>query len=380
MNRNIVLLGVVSLLTDVSSEMIYPLIPIYLTAVLGASPAALGFIEGVAESLASLLKVYSGRLADKARQRKPLTTAGYALSVVGKGLFVVTASWTGVFWARLCDRFGKGIRSAPRDALIVDSIGTDERGRAFGLHRALDTAGAVIGIGLAYWLFMQYNGDYLTVFWLSVIPALTGVALLFFVYEPQKAVREPTKEKRFFWRELDSQLKFFLLITFLFNLGNSSNQFLLVRAGTQGFSPSEVILLYFLMNIVYMGAALPAGILSDQIGRKWLLVLGYGLYGLAYIGFANFNGRTEIITLFGVYGLYIGITEGVEKALLADIAPRFQRASIFGLHALIVGVALLPASLLAGALWSAFGAAAPFWFGGATGVCAAVALAAGLKK
>ena len=380
MNRNIVLLGVVSLLTDVSSEMIYPLIPIYLTAVLGASPAALGFIEGVAESLASLLKVYSGRLADKARQRKPLTTAGYALSVVGKGLFVVTASWTGVFWARLCDRFGKGIRSAPRDALIVDSIGTDERGRAFGLHRALDTAGAVIGIGLAYWLFTQYNGDYLTVFWLSVIPALTGVALLFFVYEPQKAVREPTKEKRFFWRELDSQLKFFLLITFLFNLGNSSNQFLLVRAGTQGFSPSEVILLYFLMNIVYMGAALPAGILSDQIGRKWLLVLGYGLYGLAYIGFANFNGRTEIITLFGVYGLYIGITEGVEKALLADIAPRFQRASIFGLHALIVGVALLPASLLAGALWSAFGAAAPFWFGGATGVCAAVALAAGLKK
>lgn len=380
MNRNIVLLGVVSLLTDVSSEMIYPLIPIYLTAVLGASPAALGFIEGVAESLASLLKVYSGRLADKARQRKPLTTAGYALSVVGKGLFVVTASWTGVFWARLCDRFGKGIRSAPRDALIVDSIGTDERGRAFGLHRALDTAGAVIGIGLAYWLFTQYNGDYLTVFWLSVIPALTGVALLFFVYEPQKAVREPTKEKRFFWRELDSQLKFFFLITFLFNLGNSSNQFLLVRAGTQGFSPSEVILLYFLMNIVYMGAALPAGILSDQIGRKWLLVLGYGLYGLAYIGFANFNGRTEIITLFGVYGLYIGITEGVEKALLADIAPHFQRASIFGLHALIVGVALLPASLLAGALWSAFGAAAPFWFGGATGVCAAVALAAGLKK
>ena len=248
------------------------------------------------------------------------------------------------------------------------------------MHRALDTAGAVIGIGLAYWLFTQYNGDYLTVFWLSVIPALTGVALLFFVYEPQKAVREPTKEKRFFWRELDSQLKFFLLITFLFNLGNSSNQFLLVRAGTQGFSPSEVILLYFLMNIVYMGAALPAGILSDQIGRKWLLVLGYGLYGLAYIGFANFNGRTEIITLFGVYGLYIGITEGVEKALLADIAPHFQRASIFGLHALIVGVALLPASLLAGALWSAFGASAPFWFGGATGVCAAVALAAGLKK
>ena len=180
--------------------------------------------------------------------------------------------------------------------------------------------------------------------------------------------------------QLDLQLKFFLLVSFFFNLGNSSNQFLLVRAGSQGFSPSEVILLYFLMNIVYLGAALPSGILSDKIGRKWLLVLGYCVYGLVYIGFANLNGRMEIISLFGVYGLYIGLTEGVEKALLADIASEFQRATVFGLHALIVGIALLPASLLAGVLWSTFGAAAPFWFGGVTGLGAAATLMIGLRK
>lgn len=380
MNKNIVLLGVVSLLTDISSEMIYPLIPIYLTVVLGASPAALGLIEGVAESLASVLKVFSGRLADRAGRRKPLTITGYALSVVGKGLFIVATAWTGVFWARLCDRFGKGIRTAPRDALIVDSIGTDQRGRAFGLHRALDTSGAVIGIGTAYWLFTQYSGSYLLVFWLAVIPAVLGVVLLFFVHEPQKIIHTPIERIKFFWRGLDPQLKFFLLVTFLFNLGNSSNQFLLIRAGSQGFSASEVILLYFLMNVVYLGAALPSGILSDKIGRKWLLVLGYCVYGFVYIGFANLNGRMEIVGLFGIYGLYIGLTEGVEKALLADIAPEFQRATVFGLHALIVGMALLPASLLAGILWSAFGAAAPFWFGGVTGLCAAVALILGLHK
>lgn len=380
MNKNIVLLGVVSLLTDISSEMIYPLIPIYLTAVLGASPAALGFIEGVAESLASLLKVFSGRLADRARRRKPLTITGYALSVMGKALFIAATSWTGILWARLCDRLGKGVRTASRDALIVDSIGTDERGKAFGLHRAMDTAGAVIGIGTAYWLFTQYSGSYLLVFWLSVIPAVLGVVLLFFVHESQKTIYTPIKQVKFFWRALDPQLKFFLLVSFFFNLGNSSNQFLLVRAGSQGFSPSEVILLYFLMNIVYLGAALPSGILSDKIGRKWLLVLGYCVYGLVYIGFANLNGRMEIISLFGVYGLYIGLTEGVEKALLADIASEFQRATVFGLHALIVGIALLPASLLAGALWSAFGAAAPFWFGGVTGLGAAATLMIGLRK
>ncbi len=380
MKRNIVILGLVSMFTDISSEMIYPLVPLYLTMVLGASPAVLGLIEGVAESLASLLKIFSGRMADRFAQKKPLAIAGYGLSAVGKLLFVVATSWTGVFWARISDRLGKGVRTAPRDAIIADSADENERGRAFGLHRALDTAGAVIGISLAYWLFTRYQGGYVTIFWLSIIPALIGVGLLFLVKEAKVKPREGIKSFAFSWRGLDPQLKFFIAVSLLFNLGNSSNQFLLVKAGALGFATEHVILLYLLMNVVYLVAAYPAGFLSDRVGRKRLLVAGYSIYGMVYLGFAVVDSSRAIIGLFGVYGLYTGLTEGVEKALLADIAPAQQRASIFGLHALVVGISLLPASLLAGLLWDLFGAAAPFWFGGGLGMLSAAALGLGLKK
>lgn len=380
MNRNIIILGLVSMFTDISSEMIYPLVPLYLTMVLGASPAALGLIEGVAESLASLLKIFSGRAADRFSSKKPLAIVGYGLSAVGKLLFVAATSWTGIFWARISDRFGKGIRTAPRDAIIADSSDAGGRGRAFGLHRALDTAGAVVGVSLAYWLFTRYHGGYVTIFWLAVIPALIGVGLLFLVHESRTKSGEGPKAIGFSWRALDPQLKFFILVSFLFNLGNSSNQFLLVKAGTMGFAPEQVILLYLLMNVIYLAAAYPAGFLSDRLGRKRLLVIGYSVYGFVYLGFAVASSSAAIIGLFGVYGLYIGLTEGVEKALLVDIAPVSQRASVFGLHALAVGVSLLPASAFAGFLWDLFGASAPFWFGGVLGVLAAVALGAGLRR
>lgn len=380
MHKNIIILGLVSLFTDISSEMIYPLVPLYLTIVLGASPAALGIIEGIAESLASVLKIISGRMADRLDKRKPLTIAGYGLSAVGKILFVVATSWTGILWARISDRFGKGIRTAPRDALIADSSDVESRGKAFGLHRAMDTAGAVIGIGVAYWLFTHYNGDYVMVFWLSMIPAVIGVLLLFLVSDSGKNTTQAVKKLVFSWKVLDSRLKYFIIISFLFNLGNSSNQFLLVRAGTVGFAPGQVILLYLLMNVTYFLISYPAGLLSDRVGRRALLVGGYCIYGLVYMGFAVANTPWAIMSLFGIYGLYIGLTEGVEKALLADMAPISQKASIFGLHALVVGAALLPASIIAGFLWDFFGASAPFWFGGSMGLAAAVALGFGLKK
>ncbi|SDF72934.1 MFS transporter [Sporomusa acidovorans] len=380
MHKNIILLGLVSLFTDISSEMIYPLVPLYLTAVLGASPAALGIIEGIAESLASLLKIGSGRLADRLEKRKPLAIAGYGLSAVGKVLFVVATSWTGILWARVSDRFGKGIRTAPRDALIADACDDQTRGKAFGLHRAMDTAGAVIGIGLAYWLFTRYNGHYITVFWLSVIPAVIGVLLLFLVSDAGKSTVQTAKKLTFSWRELDSRLKYFIIVSFLFNLGNSSNQFLLVRAGTVGFDAAQVILLYLLMNVTYLLISYPAGLLSDRVGRRALLVAGYLVYGLVYLGFALAQSAGALIVLFGIYGLYTGLTEGVEKALLADIAPGSQKASVYGLHALVVGAALLPASVIAGFLWDAFGAAAPFWFGGVTGLLAAGAIWLGLRQ
>jgi MFS family permease len=380
MHKNIIILGLVSLFTDISSEMIYPLVPLYLTIVLGASPASLGIIEGIAESLASVLKIISGRLADRLEKRKPLTIIGYGLSAVGKLLFVVATSWTGILWARISDRFGKGIRTAPRDALIADSSDVESRGKAFGLHRAMDTAGAVIGIGGAYWLFTHYNGNYVMVFWLSMIPAIIGVLLLFLVSDSGKSTTQAVKKLAFSWKALDNRLKYFIIISFLFNLGNSSNQFLLVRAGTVGFAPGQVILLYLLMNVTYFLISYPAGLLSDRVGRRALLVGGYCIYGLVYIGFAVANSSWAIMSLFGIYGLYIGLTEGVEKALLADIAPRSQKASVFGLHALVVGTALLPASIIAGFLWDLFGASAPFWFGGITGIFAAVAILFGLRK
>lgn len=325
MHKNIILLGLVSLFTDISSEMIYPLVPLYLTAVLGASPAALGIIEGIAESLASLLKIGSGRLADRLEKRKPLAIAGYGLSAVGKVLFVVATSWTGILWARVNDRFGKGIRTAPRDALIADACDDQTRGKAFGLHRAMDTAGAVIGIGLAYWLFTQYNGNYITVFWLSVIPAVIGVLLLFLVSDAGKSTMQTAKKLTFSWRELDSRLKYFIIVSFLFNLGNSSNQFLLVRAGTVGFDAAQVILLYLLMNVTYLLISYPAGLLSDRVGRRALLVAGYLVYGLVYLGFALVQSAWALIALFGVYGLYTGLTGGLKKRCWPISRPAAKR-------------------------------------------------------
>lgn len=374
MQRNIIILGLVSLFTDISSEMIYPLVPIYLTSVLGASPAVLGLIEGVSESLASLLRIVSGRVSDHFAMRKPLAIGGYGLSAVGKFLFVVATSWTGIFFARISDRLGKGIRTAPRDAMIADSSMAENRGRSFGLHRAMDTAGAVIGISLAYWLFTQYQGNYQILFWVAVIPAIIGVILLFFAQEVKIKKSTAIQKLTFSWAALDKRLRGFIIITFLFNLGNSSNQFLLVRAGNFGFAPEQVVLLYLLMNISYFLVTYPAGRLSDYIGRRAVVVTGYTIYGLVYMGFAVAGSQNAIVVLFVLYGLYTGLTEGVEKALLADMAPVNQTATVYGIHALTVGLALLPASLIAGLLWDTFGAAAAFWFGSFTGLAAAAAI------
>lgn len=374
MQRNIIILGLVSLFTDISSEMIYPLVPIYLTSVLGASPAVLGLIEGVSESLASLLRIVSGRVSDHFAMRKPLAIGGYGLSAVGKFLFVVATSWTGIFFARISDRLGKGIRTAPRDAMIADSSMAENRGRSFGLHRAMDTAGAVIGISLAYWLFTQYQGNYQILFWVAVIPAIIGVILLFFAQEVKIKKSTAIQKLTFSWAALDKRLRGFIIITFLFNLGNSSNQFLLVRAGNFGFAPEQVVLLYLLMNISYFLVTYPAGRLSDYIGRRAVVVTGYTIYGLVYMGFAVAGSQNAIVVLFVLYGLYTGLTEGVEKALLADMAPVNQTATVYGIHALTVGLALLPASLIAGLLWDTFGAAAAFWFGSFTGLSAAAAI------
>ena len=371
---NIILLGITSLLTDISSEMVYPILPVFLIVTLGASPAILGLIEGIAESLSSLLKVFSGYFSDKLKSRKPFTILGYAASTVGKFFLYIAASWGWVLSARIIDRTGKGIRTAPRDALIAESAKAERRGAAFGLHRAMDTAGAVTGVVLAYFLVRRYAGNLRPIFLFSLVPAFLGVLFLFFVREKKTEPHERKEKLKLDWRSLDKRLKLFLVFTFLFTLGNSSNQFLLLRAKTQGASLLTVILMYLVYNIVYCVFAYPAARLSDRIGRKKVLVAGYFSYGLVYLGFALTSSINAFWFLFGFYGLYIGFTEGVEKALITDISPVNLRATTIGLHATLVGLGLLPASLLAGLLWKFFGPSAPFYFGAFMGLFSSAGL------
>ncbi|MFA5144726.1 MAG: MFS transporter [Candidatus Omnitrophota bacterium] len=371
---NIIILGITSLLTDISSEMIYPLLPVFLVTTLGASPAILGLIEGIAESLASMLKVFSGYSSDKTKTRKPLTILGYAGSAFGKIFIYISTGWGHVFAGRLIDRLGKGIRTAPRDALIIDSAKEGKRGAAFGLHRAMDSLGASLGVFISYLLIVHYRGNIKSVFLFSLIPAFLGVLFLFLVKEKKRELKPGVERPKFKWHALDKKLKLFLIFTFIFTLGNSSNQFLLLRAKNMGSPLALVILFYLVYNIVYCLAAYPASRLSDKIGRRNLLVFGYLFYGLVYLGFAVNNSPGILWLLFGIYGLYMGFTDGVEKALVADIAPSQLRATTIGLHAALVGVGLFPASLLAGMLWQYFGPAAPFYFGGFMGILSSFGL------
>lgn len=373
MSVNIIILGLASLLTDVSTEMVYPLLPLFLTQTLGASPAILGLIEGMAESVASLLRVFSGYLSDRLGRRKPLTIAGYAASTVGKVLLYAATAWTAVLGGRLVDRFGKGVRTAPRDALIADSSDPRRRGRAFGLHRAMDTAGSVIGVLLALLFLRGAPAQYRSIFLWSLIPAALAVLVLFAVKDRPAAARETTPPRLRF-SGLDRRLQGFLIVIFLFTLGNSSNQFLILRASSLGVSSVNAILLYLVYNVVYLAVSYPGGRLSDAIGRRSVLVAGYAAYGVVYLGFGLARTAAALPFLFATYGIYIGLVEGVEKALVADLAPVPLRATAIGLHATLVGIGLLPASLLAGWLWTAFGPGAPFYFGGVLGLAAAAGL------
>lgn len=370
----VILLGLTSFFTDISSEMVYPLIPLFLVSRLGASPAIVGLIEGLAESLASLLKVFSGYYSDRMQKRKPLAVFGYVSSGLSKLILLGASSWGWVLVARVGDRFGKGIRTAPRDALIAESADRNQQGAAFGLHRALDTMGAVVGITFAYYLFTHYQGDYARVFLLALIPAALGIGTLLMVREPKEKRLQNRPQLVIQWRQLDGRLKRFLLITLVFTLGNSSNQFLLLRVQNLGFATGTILLLYLVYNIVYGISAYPVGRLADVFGAKRLLVTGYAVYGLVYILFARAGSLGTLYGLFALYGLHSGLTEGVQKSFVSQLAPAEAKGTFMGLHATLVGIGLFPASLLAGLLWSTVGPAAPFWFGGSLGFLAATGL------
>ncbi len=379
---NIVLLGLVSFFSDISSEMVYPLIPLYLTAVFGATPALIGLIEGIAESLASLLKVFSGYLTDRYQHKKPIAFSGYAMGIVYKVALLLAGSWAGVLVARMIDRIGKGIRTTPRDVMVSENARQGRAGQAFGLHKALDMAGSAIGILLAYFLLKSATGnfDYRNVFWLSMIPAALGLLMILFIREKRAARNMQPRER--FWknlRSLNGQLKLYLLVTFLFTLGNSSNAFLLLRAKSVGFSDTSVILLYFIYNFTAAILAIPAGRRSDKVGRKSLLVAGYFVFSLVYVGFAFAGSKAVMVALFVCYGFYTAMITGVERAFISEIAPPALKGTMLGLQSTLVGIALLPASTIAGLLWNALGASASFLFGAVMSCAAALLLLIFLK-
>ncbi len=378
--------------------MVYPLIPLYLAS-LGAQPAVLGVIEGFAESSAALLKVFSGAISDRLRRRKPMAIFGYAGSTLGKLLLYFSQGWMLVFAGRMVDRIGKGIRVAPRDALIADSSVLGRRGRAFGLHRAFDTIGACLGVLIAIIIVSNLGrgldrAGYQRIFLLSLIPAILGVVILFFARETWSKTTAQTSpqanrptaelgmtESRFLpkigFKNLSPKLRSFLIIVGIFALGNSSNGFLLLRMRNLGWTTINILFLYFLYNLTYALFSYPCGRLSDRIGKKRPIVLGYLVYSAVYFGFALLNPQKGVgipWLLFGIYGLYSALTEGLEKALVADLAPENQKATFIGLHATLVGIGLLPASLLAGGLWNVFGPKAPFFFGGFLGLAAGIGL------
>ena len=379
LTRNVVVLGSVSLLNDAASEMIYPLLPVFLTSVLGAGPAALGVIEGIAESTASFLKLYSGYLSDRVRRRKGWIVAGYAISNLVRPLIALAGSWVQVLGLRFSDRVGKGLRTSPRDAMIADSTPPEHRGTAYGFHRAMDHSGAIVGPLLATGLLLIFPGSIATVFLLSFIPGPLAVLLLLTgLREREHLPRQGGSgiDVRSAWAQMPADFRKYLAIILVFTLGNSTDAFLLLRAQALGVPITLLPAIWVALHVVKMAFSIPGGMLSDRLGRKRVIVAGWAVYALVYGGFVLADRHWHAWALFAAYGIYFGLTEGVEKALVADLAPAHLRGSAFGLYHLAVGFGALPASLLFGLVWERYGAASAFGMGAGLALLSSALLAA----
>lgn len=374
LDRNVKVLGLVTLLNDLSSEVAVRTLPLFLANVLGVKIGIIGFIEGIAESTATLLKIGSGYLADRLGRKKTLTLWGYGLSGFTKPLLYFANTWGLVLAVRFLDRVGKGIRTAPRDALIAEVTPEQHRGRAFGFNKAMDKVGAVVGLLVAAWILSIMQSDqgtltqagYQALVLLAVIPGLAAVVILAAgVREPESLRSKPSGMVLLSWRSLDSRFKAFLGIVILFTLGNSSDAFLMLRAQTVGLSATEIFLLLAAFNLVVTLSSLPAGILSDRLGRRRLIIGGWLIYAFIYFGFGVATAAWQVVVLYILYGLYYGAFQGAASALIADLVPSERRGTAYGLFNGAIGVTVFPASLIAGLLWQWFSPAAPFFFGAA---------------
>lgn len=374
LGRNVIVLGVVSLLTDISSEMLYPVIPVFLTVVLHAPMTIVGLIEGAAESLASVLKMVYGWLSDRSARRKPFVVGGYGLSAISKPLMAAAGTWPLVLAARLLDRTGKGMRTGPRDALIAASCDESSRGKAFGLHRAMDTAGAVAGPLLALVLWTTLKIEIRWLFMIAFVPAALGVMALGLVRAESAPAKTSTPALSAGRPRLSKELKRFVALYGVFALGNSSDVFLLLRAREAGLGDQGMLMVYVFYNLVYALAATPAGWLSDRLNRRTILSGGLTVFALVYLGFALDPPPHLIWILFALYGLYGAATEGVAKAQVADLSLPGNRGTAMGLFHSITGLLAFVASLAAGGLWQYVGPWAPFILGAAGALTSAALL------
>jgi MFS family permease len=386
--RNVWAVSLTSFFMDISSEMVINILPLFLANVLGVRTNVIGLIEGVAEATASLLKLFSGWLSDRMRARKWLAVGGYALSALSKPFFYFANSWGAVAGVRWADRVGKGIRTAPRDALVADSIDERHRGLAFGFHRAADTGGAVLGLLIALgvvWMAqarsMELNRPtFQTVVLISLVPAFLAVLSLA-LGAKDVPVTAQRAMPRFAFRGLGRRFAMFMLIVGIFDLGNSSDAFLVLRAQERGLSVVGVLGMLVTFNLVYTLVSTPAGSLSDRVGRRRLIVGGWLVYAAIYLGFALAGAGWHVWVLYAVYGVYYGLAYGTTKAMVADVVPEELRGTAYGTYNAVLGILDFPASLIAGLLWQGagvwegFGPSAPFLFGGVMALIAAVLMA-----
>ena len=376
--RNVWVLGGVAFFNDTATEMSYWLLPQFLVGVLKANPMAFGLIEGAAETVASFGRLLSGFLSDRLRRRKSLAAAGYTVANLAKPLLALAQSWQQVFWIRFADRAAKGFRAAPRDALIADSVSADQRGAAFGLRQAMDSAGALAGPLAAVLLLPLFLGNVRAVFWAAAVPGLVSILLAWFVVRevrptPAKSGESATRAAGVFGEE-KRRLVLIILAVAVFSLGNSADLFLILRAQNLGVRAALAPALGLVFNLVYTLLSWPAGKLSDRLSRRGLMVAGYLVYAAVYFGFGWARSPRVVWLLFAVYGTYYALTEGVLKAWIADLVPSRSRASVFGIFNWAIGITALPASVLAGWLWQRYSPPAPFFLSAALSFLAAVLL------
>lgn len=393
LHPNIWAVSLTSFFMDISSEMVINILPIYLLNVLGVRISLIGVIEGVAESIASLIKLFSGWLSDRIHTRKWLAVTGYAISAISKPFYLIAGSWFGVAFIRWADRFGKGIRTAPRDALVADSVDVKNRGLAFGLQRAADTAGAFIGILIALLIVwftqslstsLQLN-TFRIIILASLLPAVVAVLILAFSARDIAQSRE-FGVPRFAFLALGKPFIAFLFITGIFELGNSSDAFLVLRAQERGLSVVGVLAMLLAFNLVYAIVATPAGRLSDRVGHVQIVFYGWILYAIVYLGFGFARTAWQVVICYTMYGIYYGLAYGTAKALVADLVSDNVRGTAYGSYNAVLGILAMPASIIAGILWQGFGdwaglgPAAPFIFGAAMSLLAAILLRFWLPK